>query len=102
MNERRKSVYCHDCGCYIPVGDEDCPACGKSIHPPTCMLFFYDTTTIANADFYIRGGRGNPVVMAYYQGKPIENMSQVSEEQEQILMNKTIIDNLQYVNLPKR
>lgn len=95
MSERRKSIYCEDCGCYIPIGDENCPACGMSIHyNTTCMPFYYDTSIITNADFYVRGGRGNPILMAYYQDP--KNICQIGEEQKQILMNETILDSLQH------
>lgn len=101
MNERRKSIYCEDCGCYIPIGDENCPACGTSIHhKTTCMPFYYDTSIIANADYYIRGGRGNSVLMVCSQDP--KSMTQINEEQKQIYMNKNILDSLQCVNLPKR
>lgn len=27
------SKYCEKCGCYLPVGEEKCPACGYSKEP---------------------------------------------------------------------
>lgn len=112
MGARRKSLYCESCGCYVPIGEDCCPACGLSIHPaPKATDFYYDTSTVCQYQSYVVGGRGNQILANY--NSQLNNvvrdwdngiycdefwaskMRQVSEEEKRTIQNKISVESVQ-------